>query len=146
MFRKALELDPGMRSSWSAGARIKLERGLAAEANRDIDELARLAPIGESPIRDAMLGYLFGRAGRTNDALNRLGVLRSPGRTEYVPASGIASVYLGLGRRRDALNELERAFAQRDVWLVWLKVHPMYDDVRGEPRFQRLVQQMNFPP
>jgi predicted Zn-dependent protease len=105
-----------------------------------------LAGSGEAPIRQGTLGYLFGRAGRTNDALNTLGLLRSRGKTEYVPASAIASVYLGLGRRSEALNELERAFAQRDAWLVWLKVHRMYDDIRGEPRFQRLVQQMNFPP
>jgi len=146
MYRKTLELDPGMRTALSEGARIKLERGLAAEANRDIDELAKLARSGESPTRQGILGYPFGRAGRSNDAPNTLAVLRSRGRTEYVPAGAIASVHLGLGRRSDALNELERAFAQREVWLVWLKVHRMYDDIRGEPRFQRLVQQMNFPP
>lgn len=58
----------------------------------------------------------------------------------------MASVYLGLGRRGDALNELERGFAQRDVWLVWLKVLRTYDEIRGEPRFQRLLRQMKFPP
>lgn len=109
MYRKTLELDPGMRTAWSESARIKLERGLAAEANRDIDELAKLARSGEAPTRLGILGYLFGRAGRRNDALHTLGMLRSRGRTEYVPASAIGLVYLGLGRCSDALNELERS-------------------------------------
>ena len=50
-----------------------------------------------------------------------------------------------MNRREDALDEFERAFAQRDAWLVWLKVHPLYDEIRSHPRFQELIRQMKFP-
>jgi hypothetical protein len=34
-----------------------------------------------------------------------------------------------------ALDWLERAYVERDGTLVWLKVHPRLDSIRGEPRF-----------
>jgi hypothetical protein len=44
------------------------------------------------------------------------------------------------------LRWLERAFQARDVYLVHLKVSPLYDLVRGDLRFQDLLRRMNFPP
>jgi hypothetical protein len=32
-----------------------------------------------------------------------------------------------------------------DAWLVWLKVHPLYDEIRSHPRFQELIRRMKFP-
>jgi hypothetical protein len=41
---------------------------------------------------------------------------------------------------------LEQAYADRDVWLVWLKAEPRFNRYRSDPRFQGLLRRMNFPP
>ncbi len=91
------------------------------------------------------LGYLYGMAGQRNEALKILNELKKRAEKEYVPASALASIYLGLGETEKALQYLEEAYQQRDVSLVWLKVDWRYDPLRSNPRFQSLLRRMNFP-
>jgi hypothetical protein len=53
-------------------------------------------------------------------------------------------VYAGLGDRRQALELLGRAYAERDVWLTWLGVEPRFDELRTEPRFQDLLREVGL--
>ena len=64
---------------------------------------------------------------------------------EYVPASAPAIVHLGLGEHEEALRWLEAAYEERDVSLVWLKVWWAYDPLRSDPRFQAILDRMDFP-
>ena len=43
-----------------------------------------------------------------------------------------------------ALDWLERAYAEHDQTLVWVKVHPRLDRLRGEARFQQLLVKMRL--
>jgi tetratricopeptide (TPR) repeat protein len=145
MHRKTLELDPNMRSSLFLRALLYLKKGMMAESAPDVDKLAILAGHTGPPYRVGALGYLNGKTGRKTDALSALTELRKNATTDYVPPSAFGHIYLGLDRPEAALDELERAFARRDVLLVWLKVHPIYDEIRDHPRFQGLLQRMKFP-
>jgi len=49
-------------------------------------------------------------------------------------------VYAGLGDRARALELLDRAYAERDVWLTWIGVEPRFDALRREPRFRELLR------
>jgi hypothetical protein len=53
-------------------------------------------------------------------------------------------MYAGLGETQGALDWLERAYDQRTWSLYLLKVEPMYDNLRGEARFQALVRKMRL--
>ena len=92
-----------------------------------------------------MQGYMYGMAGQRNEALKILNQLKKRAEKEYVPASALANIYLGLGKTEQALQLLEQAYADHDVLLVWLKVHWMYDPLRSDSRFQSLLRRMNFP-
>jgi hypothetical protein len=43
-----------------------------------------------------------------------------------------------------ALDWLERAHVQHDQTLVWIKVHPRLDPLRGHPRYQALLKKMSL--
>jgi hypothetical protein len=47
--------------------------------------------------------------------------------------------------RQQALEWLEKAYSTRDDELVWLAVEPWHDGLRGEPRFQVLLQRIGLP-
>ena len=52
----------------------------------------------------------------------------------------------GLGDKDQAFQWLEKAFEERDTaWFPMIKVSPMSDPLRSDPRFQDLMRRMNFP-
>ena len=53
--------------------------------------------------------------------------------------------YARLGKAEQVLAWLEEAYRQRDPGLSGLKVEPLFDFLRSNPRFQDLLRRMNFP-
>jgi hypothetical protein len=57
-----------------------------------------------------------------------------------------ALLYLGMGNKEEALRWLQQSYADRDgANLSWINVEPMLDPLRGEPRFEALVQKVIAP-
>jgi hypothetical protein len=54
-------------------------------------------------------------------------------------------VYLGLGDFDKAMSWLQRAADERDGSMRGINVWLYYDPLRSDPRFQALLQRMNFP-
>jgi len=70
--------------------------------------------------------------------------LLQPPHERYIAPYSIALVHNSLGEKGEALACLERGFEQHDLWLVFLKVDPKWKNLRDEPRYQTLPEQMNF--
>ena len=62
----------------------------------------------------------------------------------HVPSTAFAVVHLGLGETERALDWLENACRQHESSLTSIKVHPIYDPLRGEPRFRELLRKLRF--
>lgn len=60
------------------------------------------------------------------------------------PALELAEIYLELGYPEEALNWLEKSYEQREFMLAFIKVHPFYDPLRNDPRFQGIVARMGL--
>jgi len=56
-----------------------------------------------------------------------------------------ASIYAQWGDTPTALNWLEVAYRLKDPGLAWLKVDPLLDPLRKEPRFQEIERKLDFP-
>ena len=66
-------------------------------------------------------------------------------RQYYVSPYCAAMVRGALGEADQAFQRLEQCYEQRDQWLVWLKVDPMVDGLRPDPRFSDLAQRVGLP-
>ena len=91
-----------------------------------------------------MLGHAFGVAGNFSEAHAILNQLRGQSARRFLSSYCIAEIYLGLGDRNQASDWLEKAYSERDGTLVWLKVHPRLDGLRGEPRFRDLLARLRL--
>ncbi len=91
------------------------------------------------------LGHAYARSGQTNEAEKVLREFNRRSEHGYVPAYNIAAVYAGLGKKEEALNFLEKAYADRCSILMFIKVDPDFENLHSEPRFVALVRKMNFP-
>jgi DNA-binding winged helix-turn-helix (wHTH) protein/TolB-like protein/Tfp pilus assembly protein PilF len=67
-------------------------------------------------------------------------------KTAYVPHINIALVYAQLGQKEQALARLEKAVADRNHYVIALKVEPVYDILRSDPRFQALLKLAGLSP
>jgi hypothetical protein len=56
----------------------------------------------------------------------------------------LARLYTSLGEPAEAITWLERMYERRDPMLVYLKVKPHLDPLRGEPRFQALLKKVGL--
>ena len=87
---------------------------------------------------------LYARAGRLDDAKATVEAVQALARKHLVSPYGIASYYAVIGDNDRALDWLEKAYSERDGTLVWLKVHPRLDGLRGEPRFRDLLARLRL--
>jgi DNA-binding winged helix-turn-helix (wHTH) protein/TolB-like protein/thioredoxin-like negative regulator of GroEL len=93
----------------------------------------------------AQRGYTLGVMGRADEARSVRGEMEQLSRQRFVTAYGVALVYAGLGDKEQAFAWLEKAFAERSHWLMWLRLDPRWKSLRGDPRFARLVERMKYP-
>jgi hypothetical protein len=57
----------------------------------------------------------------------------------------VALIYTALGQKKEALDWLDRAYNEKDTWVVWTNVLVEWDTLRGEPRFIDLQRKLKMP-
>ncbi len=93
-----------------------------------------------SPAATGVLIRAYAHAGRRKDARRLLGELQTRKSAGYVPAAAFVNAYLGLGENDQAFVWLEQAYQEQSNILQFLKVHPYFDPIRGDPRFRDLLR------
>ena len=95
----------------------------------------------------AVIGVLvraYAHAGRRDDALRLVAELKRRREAGYVPAAAFVNAYLGLGDNEQAFVWLERAYQEKSTILQFLKTHPHFDPIRGDPRFTDLIRRVGL--
>jgi tetratricopeptide (TPR) repeat protein len=141
--RKSLEVDPGFFLSRIDLGKAHALNGNYSEAIRELERA--VADSGENPYAVGYLGYALARAGERERAEKALQQFHELACKIYVPAYATSLVNLGLGETNAALEWLEKAFEDREPRIAELKVDPIFDPLRSEPRFQDMLRRMNFP-
>lgn len=131
-----LDLDPGYPLALRFLGEAYLLKNMLGEAAGAFSKI-------QSPVIAAgFLAYCHARNGRGQTARQ---ILRDLERTVGPsPALQIAAVHLGLGDRDSAFNWLRRACAVRSMGVHWLKVEPIWDPLRSDPRFTALLREMRL--
>jgi TolB-like protein/Flp pilus assembly protein TadD len=141
-FRNALEARPDdviplMPLGWALFYNHQAE-----EAIRVWEKAA--AATDRSPAIIGNLIWAYARTGRRADALRLLAELKKRQQAGYVPAGAFVTAYLELGDNDEAFAWLERAYQEQSNVLIYIKVFPPYDSLRGDPRFQDLVRRVGL--
>src|SRR5881392_1977293 len=89
-----------------------------------------------------LLGYAYAISGDRPKAEQILRELEQMAKRQYVSTTAFADIHLGLGEKEKALDWLEKSYQDQESACWYLKVDPIYDRVRNEPRFQALVQRV----
>src|SRR5437667_640763 len=137
--KKTLELDPASTLGRHFLGCCLLWKGDTAGA---IAEFQRSKIVVTGAWYQGLLGYAYAISGDRPKAEQILGELEELAKHQYVNSSAFAAIYLGLGEKKKALDWLDVAYENQESACWLLKVDPIYDSVRGEPRFQALVKKV----
>jgi Flp pilus assembly protein TadD len=113
------------------------------EAIANINKAIRLS---EGNVRmKATLGYAYAVAGKRGEAQQIIDELQAQSKQKYVSAYFIAVIYSGLGDKDQAFAWLEKAYQERHPYLTLLKVEPVFDHLRSDPRYAELLRRVRLP-
>jgi hypothetical protein len=96
-----------------------------------------------SPTCIANLARAYALSGRRSEALKLLNGLKTSSTPGFSHASEIAAIYVSLGDQDEAINWLEKGYAER--FNPGVLIRPGFDPLRSDPRFQNLVHRVGLP-
>ena len=141
VYQELNDLDPAYYKAYNATGRVYQLMGRYDESIAMFKRALELG--GTVPSIVAALAQTLALAGHRDESRRYLGKLES---MQWVPAASVAVVYLGMGDYTHCLDFLETACEHRELAVTSLKVHPMYDSLRSEPRFGQLLERVGFLP
>jgi adenylate cyclase len=139
--RKTLELDPTSTMASHLLGCCLLWKGNTAGA---IAEFQRSKIMVTGAWYQGLLGYAYAISGDRPKAEQMLHELEALAKRQYVNSTAFADIYLGLGEKDKALDWLDKAYENQESACWLLKVDPIYDSVRNEPRFQALLKKVGL--
>jgi DNA-binding winged helix-turn-helix (wHTH) protein/TolB-like protein/Tfp pilus assembly protein PilF len=133
-FRKTLELDPGFVPAHFGLGRAYVQQRRYAEA------IAEFRAAAEFPRASGALGHALAVSAQRDAARRLLADLTARARHDYVTPINFAWIQVGLGQKDQAFAWLKRACDTQVPETSHLKVDPVYDSLRGDPRYRELVR------
>jgi TolB-like protein/DNA-binding winged helix-turn-helix (wHTH) protein len=139
--RSVLELDPNFDHARYLIVPAYFELGRYDDA---IEGIQHWADREENPWAWAWEAAVYGRSGHAEEAR------RASIKLEQVSASwadrtpALLVAYAGTGQNERLLKLLDRAYSDRSNAVVQIKVDPIYDSIRSDPRFESLLRKLGF--
>jgi TolB-like protein/Flp pilus assembly protein TadD len=140
--QQALALDPNYAVAVINLGRAYEQQRMYPEALHSYQSILAFAP--KDPALLALLGHLYAVSGQRVAAHKIILQLQQISKSRYVPSLYVAMVYTGLGNKDQAFAWLDKAYAERCEYLVYLPTEPIADPLRGDPRFSALLQRLGL--
>jgi tetratricopeptide (TPR) repeat protein len=140
--RAHLDLNPTSLQGHLSLARALMASGAPDEAVARLEQA--LNTLGWLPILIAFAGQAHAQAGQRDQALGLLGELRDLAARRYVPLHYQLVVIGGLGDLDETFRLYQLLVDQRSGWLAFLRVDPILDPLRADPRFIALLQKLRL--
>ena len=139
--RSSIELFPNDAFSHFVLGLCLVRKGNLPEAKA---ELQKATELDDLPWYIGAVGYAYAASGDRAKAAETLRRLDDLAKRRYVTPNAYFLVYLGLGEKEKALDWLEKCYQDQDGACWFLKVDPLSDGLRNEPRFRALLKKVGL--
>jgi adenylate cyclase len=110
-----------------------------------IYHLRKAVSNSDLPFVTSLLGFALARSGQTDEARQILAEYVEQSKHRYISSLSFCVIYIGLGEIETAMDWLDKAWEERSIRLMFLYTEPIFDSVRSEPRFKRVLKLMGLP-
>jgi len=142
-YKNVLEMEPDFVIAHVFIAYPYVLKGAYQEAIAEVQKAIDLSG-RDTPRILITLGYIYAISGEEDKAERILDELKELSKQTYVSSWGIALIHVGFNQKDLAFEWLEKAYEERDVWLIYLRVIPMLDSLRPDPRFTALLEKLGL--
>jgi TolB-like protein/DNA-binding winged helix-turn-helix (wHTH) protein/Flp pilus assembly protein TadD len=140
---RAKEIDPTYLPARILLGVTYIQVGKLSDAISELTQARDMAPT--LPMAHALLAYAYARDGKIPDARKEQTELTQMSHTRYVPSAYFGLVDIAFGEKDQAFSYLQQSFQDRSEQALYLKVEPLVDPLRGDPRLASLIRQVGLP-
>jgi len=140
--RRVLDVNTSYAHAHYVLGRAYVQKGMYREAIRSARRAVALE--GSNVRYIASLVYIYGVAGKRNNALQTRGKIRRIMAQKYVPPYMVAICYAGLGKNDEALSWLKRACEERSAETPFVNVDPRLAALGADPRFRQILRKLRL--
>ncbi len=139
--RLVLELDPNFGHARALMIASYFQLGRYDEA---VDLINRWSEDGEEPWALAWKAAVYSRSGHADEARLALAKVEQISRSQADRTPMLLLAYLGTGEKERAIELLQQAYSEHSNVVAQIKVDPMFDSIRSDPRFRDLLQRVKL--
>lgn len=143
-YQGVIQRDPEFQRAYVRLAMAYLAEHSPEAAIHEIETAQRMAQGNPNPYLVGLFGYAQAILGNKPAAQKTIKKLIALSKKQYVSAFSVALIYTALGDRERALEWLERSYQDHSGSMVYLKIDPLLDPDRSDPRFTMLLRQMGL--
>lgn len=138
--QKAMQMFPDF---WLPHVIAGMCRSILGEYPEAIAEYQKARAMNpEATVPLSGLAFNYAKSGDKAAARKVLQEMESVGNQSYVSPFFVGLVYDALGERDKEFSYYAKGYDDRAEWLLWLTLDPIFDGVRGDPRFRELVRRV----
>jgi len=142
-FQRTIELDPMYSHAHDYLAFIYVQKSMPDEAMIEFEKQRKISR-GWDPLGEGLTGLAYAVTGETEKAREILDELIEQSGHRYVSQTMIAAMHLYLNETDKGFEWLEKAYEARDPWLFGLKVNPVFDIIRDDPRYHAMLKKIGL--
>jgi tetratricopeptide (TPR) repeat protein len=143
-YKKTIDLEPRFVDTYFYLGQAYEQKKMYAQAIETFQK--GITQAERNPFLIAALGHAYALSGERTKAQQALDELRDISKQHYVSPYLFAVVYAGLGDKDQTFAWLDKAYQDRSFFLIWLKVEPLFDPLRADPRFQDSLRRVGLMP
>jgi serine/threonine-protein kinase len=140
--RDSLQLYPEEPWLYVCLGQSLVRKGQYEEGVAEIRKAVEIAP--DSGWILAYVAWVYGMSGRVDEAREAFSQLEQQAQRNSISPVALAWALVGMGEKDETINWLEKAYAQRDNLIIWLRVPDFSDLLSAEPRYQALLQDLGL--
>jgi TolB-like protein/tetratricopeptide (TPR) repeat protein len=97
-----------------------------------------------NPILDCISGIIHARMDEKDKARQILDNLEARSKEKYISPYYLAALCVTLGETDRGFELLDKAYRDEDFWIRELKVDPLFEDVRSDPRYDMMLKKLRL--
>jgi len=143
-FRRTLEIDASFSYARLFLGWAYIQKAQYSDALAEFQNEKEYSGGWDPVVVETWIGIASAKMGNELKAQKILDELQETSRLTYVSCYHIGLLHYILGQTDQAFEWLEKAYNERDFWLCWLKIEPLFDYLRSDPRYGAIVKKMKL--